>query len=1130
MSSRSLDLRVFVAGALLVCGSQLLLLKAQQAALPDRPQLILKTGHSSMINAVTFSPDGALVATAGTDNRILVWESATGKLRWVLYGHKAPISALSIAPLNDVLAAGDDNGTLLLWNLVTGRKISTVISSEHSRITALSISPNGLWMAIGNARQIRLYNLKAGGGMRALTVPICQSLIPLVKRMPAGMDIPPCDVEKLVFSTDSSLLGSAHILGTVNVFDVKSGSNLLSRLVPAAVYSSGATSSSGAEIIFDSNNHLFSAGNHFSSFSVWDVTEGKQVFEVRGYHAVAAAFSRNGEQLAASNTPVLDHIRIWALPSFTEHEAIDSPEFLRLPLAGGPDKRLLAAGRRDGLGILQTEPKSVLATQSGPISPVISVAFSLDQKLLATEGTDSTLRVWDLIQGQLAYSFQTEFMTHAAFSADGQWVAYFNRKEKLTLYQLKTRTQIQTRFSHPSMVTPRIAISPNGGWVAWNTPQLKLWQIGTVMKPLVVCPEAGVFSFSSDGKRIAALCRDPERNTKYLGVWDVNSAKEVQPSLLWKSEEPGSLAMSRHSVGLAIADKIVLWDLTKKRMTPLIRAKPGEIFTSFAFFGPGDQFIVTGVLDRDLNNVKVWDAGKGTLIRSLRGHTSGVGAVAGSKDGRWVASGGDDGTTRIWNPRTGSEICLLISLEPFDENSDQWMVLTKKGFFDGNADAMKWIAWLEPRSTKQYPLDGFFESFYSPGLLSDAFARALPVRNFGIADKLRIPAFRSMFEQRFVTLQPRGDRVFLCMAETPDTDVLKGIELKSDEQNIPLAPKNFIRNNNSPECAYEFELPYSIKDLEIAARTSSPHRAVVTRWDDTRAERIEHSTLYVQTVGIDKYPDASGFGTLHYAKADAKAIEDYFCAHAGSIYDKVVIRDGLYNERANRKEIRHALAELAEVAKEDDVVVLFFSGHGAVPQGQEMFYFIPADIAAKSPDSERDSGLNVAMIADALRNIRARRVILIIDACQAGGVLDSLASVAEVKLAIEDRVARRFLGKNHGAGPSGVYVLAAATPFRQAIGYSSFGHGLLTEAVLEVLGGSDSPEGNSGDGQLISARDLKNRLSLAMKRLGTLVSYRQPPATFSLGADIPIAIIAHPRQMSTESYETELGRSLAKPH
>jgi WD40 repeat protein len=56
--------------------------------------------------------------------------------------------------------------------------------------------------------------------------------------------------------------------------------------------------------------------------------------------------------------------------------------------------------------------------------------------------------------------------------------------------------------------------------------------------------------------------------------------------------------------------------------------------------------------------VRVWDPASGTPRHTLRGHTSGVGALVVAPDGSWLASASYDGTVRIW-ALTGA---LLTSL------------------------------------------------------------------------------------------------------------------------------------------------------------------------------------------------------------------------------------------------------------------------------------------------------------------------------------------------------------------------------------------------------------------------------------------------------------------------------------
>ncbi len=65
---------------------------------------------------------------------------------------------------------------------------------------------------------------------------------------------------------------------------------------------------------------------------------------------------------------------------------------------------------------------------------------------------------------------------------------------------------------------------------------------------------------------------------------------------------------------------------------------------------PDGRFLVSGSEDVTL---KIWDTATGNVLRTLSGHEQPVLAVAISPDGRWIASGGADATVRVWNVLTG---------------------------------------------------------------------------------------------------------------------------------------------------------------------------------------------------------------------------------------------------------------------------------------------------------------------------------------------------------------------------------------------------------------------------------------------------------------------------------------------
>jgi hypothetical protein len=96
-----------------------------------------------------------------------------------------------------------------------------------------------------------------------------------------------------------------------------------------------------------------------------------------------------------------------------------------------------------------------------------------------------------------------------------------------------------------------------------------------------------------------------------------------------------------------------------------------------------------------------------------------------------------------------------------------------------------------------------------------------------------------------------------------------------------------------------------------------------------------------------------------------------------------------------------------------------------------MFYFVPIDGKGGSVSALRDTAISTAQIAEAVRAIRANRLLIVLDACQSGAVLDSLSKVIDLK-AIEEMGMAEMSAKdgesnsNHGVG---VYLIASATPF-----------------------------------------------------------------------------------------------------
>ena len=91
------------------------------------------------------------------------------------------------------------------------------------------------------------------------------------------------------------------------------------------------------------------------------------------------------------------------------------------------------------------------------------------------------------------------------------------------------------------------------------------------------------------------------------------------------------------------------------RMQPVVQTGHAAPIASVAF-SPDGRYVLSGSQDHTL---KLWDVYSGHEIRSFNGHTQAVSGVAFVPGSRFAVSGSWDSTLKIWDVTTGEEIRSL---------------------------------------------------------------------------------------------------------------------------------------------------------------------------------------------------------------------------------------------------------------------------------------------------------------------------------------------------------------------------------------------------------------------------------------------------------------------------------------
>jgi uncharacterized caspase-like protein len=167
-----------------------------------------------------------------------------------------------------------------------------------------------------------------------------------------------------------------------------------------------------------------------------------------------------------------------------------------------------------------------------------------------------------------------------------------------------------------------------------------------------------------------------------------------------------------------------------------------------------------------------------------------------------------------------------------------------------------------------------------------------------------------------------------------------------------------------------YRLPYKEDNQKIVSILTPMTRSATQKW--------------AVIVGISQYKDSRVAG-LRYASADARSFHDRLISQQGGKYSPSRVRL-LLDSEATSKNIKNVLFNWLKQALEEDMVTIYFAGHGSPesPDSPNNLFLLPFDV---NYDDIATTGFPMWDIETALKRfIKAKKVVVIADACHSGGV------------------------------------------------------------------------------------------------------------------------------------------------
>jgi WD40 repeat protein/transcriptional regulator with XRE-family HTH domain len=582
-----------------------------------------KTEHS--IFSLAFDEHNHFIAVGTAMGKIHIMNFSSHELVAILDGHKSRVRDLFfISESHALLSRGEDN-QVFLWDFIEGECIKNVKLENQFRILMVNLKQQCFVIADEN-NFVEKWCIKTFKHLETIY---------REEESAIAFAISP-DLRTLAVSTHDSEI---KLWST----STKKYTKVLSGHKDFVI-----------SLDFNASGDLLISGSRDLSARLWDVSSGRclQKFSNHQISVRPVIFSHDGKIIATSDN---NFVNLWcAGTGKLIHKLYGHLRWISQISFSFDDKILATSSSQDDITkFWDVRTGQCFRTWKAYDNHADQIAFDCSGKRFASNGSASTVRLWDSQTGNLLKSLESElvsinsysFRSLFCFGSDDQIFTCSKNDKKIYLWDSKDGELIKTYSGHSSSLD-NITISPELSLIASSDSEYitKIWDIfsGNCVRTLVGhTSEIRKLLFFKETKRILSADRSS------IKIWDLETGSCVE-----------AIATEGNLVHLYLSPSEKFLACSNGASTDVFRTENGQhIFrfgngrgtSSKAIFDKAEKNMITTGWD---GHIRVWNIESGHCCKDLKGHESAINDLALSPDKKTFATSSDDGHIKLWDMQT----------------------------------------------------------------------------------------------------------------------------------------------------------------------------------------------------------------------------------------------------------------------------------------------------------------------------------------------------------------------------------------------------------------------------------------------------------------------------------------------